>query len=95
MTDPVRGEIGPFRLEWSPGKDARHGISVLYKGRKVRISFYEDGRVRFRIDDAAPMIVQECYLTGNKDDVLITVAPQGWNQPPAPAKKDGGEPCTT
>lgn len=78
MGEPIRDNIGPFTFEWSPWADARNGISLVYKGRKVRVTFLEDGRVRFRIDKAGPMVLTECYLTGKQQDILAAFAPEGW-----------------
>lgn len=68
------------RFGWRIVPDAayRNAVTLLTPGgRKLRITDYEDGRVRLRIAQAGPMVLQECYLNGRGQDVLLTVAPEG------------------
>jgi hypothetical protein len=44
-------------------------------GRYVRVLFYDDGSVRFRITDAGPMVITEAYIQGKNKHVIIGVSP--------------------
>jgi len=44
-------------------------------GRYVRIGFYDDGSVRFRITNAGPMVITEAYIQGQRKHVILAVAP--------------------
>lgn len=82
MTYPqdVRSSIGLFGLIWCPW--AQDGLTIhTPRGKKIRVTEYADGRVRFRLEGAAPMMVQECYLTGRGNHVIVTLVPPGWNKP--------------
>ncbi|WP_369030495.1 MULTISPECIES: hypothetical protein [Streptomyces] len=54
----------------------------LPDGRKVRVSAYPDGSIRFRVD-GLPYVLTEAYLTGNpeKDEAIVKLSPgkQGSN----------------
>lgn len=54
----------------------------LPDGRKVRVSAYPDGSIRFRVD-GLPYVLTEAYLTGNpeKDQAIVKISPgkQGSN----------------
>jgi len=50
---------------------------VLPDGRKVRVLSYDDGSIRFRIDDA-PYVLEEAFLAGGRNDhAIIKIAPKG------------------
>src|SRR5437879_1715418 len=44
-------------------------------GRRVRVLFYDDGSIRFRVPDAAPMKLSEAFLSGSKEPVIIKLDP--------------------
>lgn len=44
-------------------------------GRRVRVLFYDDGSIRFRVPDAAPMKLSEAFLSGAKEPVIIKLDP--------------------
>ena len=44
-------------------------------GRYVRIGFYDDGSVRFRITNAGPMVITEAYIQGRRKHVILAVTP--------------------
>nr|WTB28558.1 hypothetical protein OG781_02335 [Streptomyces sp. NBC_00830] len=48
----------------------------LPDGRKIRISAYPDGSIRFRVD-GLPYVLTEAYLTGNpeKDKAILKISP--------------------
>ncbi|MGW5969442.1 hypothetical protein [Streptomyces sp. NPDC055186] len=54
----------------------------LPDGRKIRVSAYPDGSIRFRVD-ALPYVLTEAYLSGNpeKDKAILKISPgkQGSN----------------
>ncbi|WP_030940623.1 MULTISPECIES: hypothetical protein [Streptomyces] len=54
----------------------------LPDGRKVRVSAYPDGSIRFRVD-GLPYVLTEAYLSGNpeKDKAILKLSPgkQGSN----------------
>ncbi|MEU6515939.1 hypothetical protein [Streptomyces sp. NPDC046978] len=55
---------------------------LLPDGRKVRVSAYPDGSIRFRVD-GLPYVLTEAYLSGNpdKDEAIVKLSPgsQGSN----------------
>jgi hypothetical protein len=55
---------------------------TLPDGRKVRVSAYPDGSIRFRVD-GLPYVLTEAYLSGNpeKDQAIMKISPgkQGSN----------------
>ncbi|MFK4122357.1 hypothetical protein [Streptomyces longwoodensis] len=62
-----------------------HFVAVpieLPDGRKVRVSAYPDGSVRFRVD-GLPYVLTEAYLSGDpaKDKAIVKLSPgrQGSN----------------
>lgn len=80
---------GRFGWRVVPDKEFRTAISVLTPTkRKLRIVDYPDGRVRVKVMQGAPMILQELYLAGTGKDVVISVAPEGWTRPPTEARTD-------
>ncbi|MFE0351470.1 hypothetical protein [Streptomyces griseoluteus] len=48
----------------------------LPDGRKVRVSAYPDGSIRFRVD-GLPYVLTEAYLSGNpeKDKAILKLSP--------------------
>lgn len=44
-------------------------------GRRVRVLFYDDGSIRFRVPDAAPMRISEAFLSGAREPVIIKLDP--------------------
>ncbi|MFF3558987.1 hypothetical protein ACFYXS_02945 [Streptomyces sp. NPDC002574] len=58
------------------------GDVVLPDGRKIRVSAYPDGSIRFRVD-GLPYVLTEAYLTGNpeKNQAILKISPgkQGSN----------------
>ncbi len=44
-------------------------------GRYVRVLFYDDGSVHFRITNAGPMVITQAYLQGQGKHVILEVAP--------------------
>jgi len=44
-------------------------------GEYVRVLFYDDGSVRFRITNAGPMVITEAYIQGVRKHVILGVAP--------------------
>lgn len=62
-----------------PDPQHLNAVTVMTPGgQRIRITEYQDRRLRFRISKAAPAMIQEAYLTGNDDDVIIKIAPAGW-----------------
>lgn len=55
---------------------------VLPDGRRIRVSAYPDGSIRFRVD-GLPYVLTEAYLTGNpeKNQAILKISPgkQGSN----------------
>jgi hypothetical protein len=50
---------------------------VLPDGRKVRVLSYDDGSIRFRVDDA-PYVLEEAFLAGGRNDhAIIKISPKG------------------
>jgi len=47
-------------------------------GKKFRLSEYQDARFRLRLGKAGPMLVQECFVTGPGEDVIVSLVPEGW-----------------
>ena len=45
-------------------------------GRYVRVSFYDDGSIRFRITSARPMVIKEAFMGGVDKHVIVTMAPR-------------------
>jgi hypothetical protein len=44
--------------------------------KRVQVLFYDDESIRFRIYDA-PLVLEEAYLSGNKNDhAIIKVGPR-------------------
>ena len=58
------------------------GPIELPDGRKIRVSAYPDGSIRFRVD-GLPYVLTEAYLSGNpeKDKAILKLSPgkQGSN----------------
>lgn len=80
---------GRFGWRVVPDKEFRQAVSVLTPGgRKLRIIDYPDGRVRVKVMQAAPMVLQELYLAGVGKDVVISVVPEGWKRPPSEERTD-------
>jgi hypothetical protein len=80
---------GRFGWRVVPDREFRQAISVLTPtGRKLRIVDYADGRVRVKVVQGAPMVLQELYLAGVGKDVVISVVPEGWTRPPAEERTD-------
>lgn len=53
-------------------------MSVPIKGpdeRRVRVLFYDDGSIRFRVTDAAPMKLAEAFLRGRDSSVIVKLDP--------------------
>ncbi|PIM68130.1 hypothetical protein CTU88_33285 [Streptomyces sp. JV178] len=54
----------------------------LPDGRRIRVSAYPDGSIRFRVD-GLPYVLTEAYLSGNpeKDEAIVKLSPgkQGSN----------------
>jgi hypothetical protein len=48
----------------------------LPDGRKIRVSAYPDGSIRFRVD-GLPYVLTEAYLSGNpeKDKAILKLSP--------------------
>ncbi|MDD9379035.1 hypothetical protein M8Z33_20695 [Streptomyces sp. ZAF1911] len=55
---------------------------TLPDGRRIRVSAYPDGSIRFRVD-GLPYVLTEAYLTGNpeKNQAIMKISPgkQGSN----------------
>ncbi|TJZ94437.1 hypothetical protein [Actinacidiphila oryziradicis] len=55
---------------------------TLPDGRKIRVSAYPDGSIRFRVD-GLPYVLTEAYFSGNpeKDQAIMKISPgkQGSN----------------
>jgi hypothetical protein len=80
---------GRFGWRVIPDKEFRQAISVLTPGgRKLRIVDYPDGRIRVKVIQAAPMLLQELFLAGVGKDVVISVVPEGWKRPPSEERTD-------
>jgi len=45
------------------------------EGRYVRVVFYDDGSLRFRVTNAGPMVITEAYIQGKNKHVILGVAP--------------------
>jgi len=50
-------------------------IPVEHDGTRVRVLFYEDGSIRFRIHEAGPMHISEAFLSGQDKHVIIKLVP--------------------
>jgi len=44
--------------------------------QEVKVQYYEDGSIRFRVVDAGPMLLSESFLNGEKDVVLRVIEPE-------------------
>ncbi len=44
-------------------------------GRYLRVLFYDDGSVRFRITNAGPMAITQAYIQGRNKHVILEVVP--------------------
>ena len=65
-------------------RDREHtnAVTILMpSGRKLRLTEYQDGRVRVRFARMGPVLLQECYVTGPSQDVILSVVPEGWVHP--------------
>lgn len=50
---------------------------ILPDGRKVRVLSYDDGSIRFRVDDA-PYVLEEAFLAGGRNDhAILKIARKG------------------
>jgi hypothetical protein len=71
-------------FELVPDKQYPNAVTLhTPEGKKIRVSEYKDGRLRLRLAKAGPMLVQECYLTGAGDDVILSLVPEGWKRGPS------------
>jgi hypothetical protein len=53
-------------------------------GRRVHVLFYDDGSLRFRINQANPLVIEEAFLTGEGKHGIIKLAPKdGEESPPS------------
>jgi hypothetical protein len=50
------------------------------RGQSIEVKFFDDGSVRFRLNDAGPMVIRYAFLPGNGQNVIIEVSP-GPNSP--------------
>jgi hypothetical protein len=46
-------------------------------GQKVRVRFYADGSMRFKVLEAGPMVIAEAFMTGHRHDVIVKLEPRG------------------
>ena len=44
-------------------------------GEYIRVLFYNDRSVRFRVTNAGPMVITEAYLQGKNKHVILGIAP--------------------
>ena len=44
-------------------------------GHEIHIKYFDDGAVRFRLDEAGPMALRFAFLPGVKRNVTIELAP--------------------
>ncbi len=44
-------------------------------GQQVRVLFYSDGSISFRVVKGGPMVLTEAYLQGSDKDVIVEVTP--------------------
>jgi hypothetical protein len=64
--------------DYDVGPDPRVTYGATVYGpddEKVRVLFYPSGKVRFRINEAGPMAIEEAFLTGEGKNVIIKLAP--------------------
>lgn len=54
----------------SSGRDHLGTVKIDIGDRRVHVLFYDDGQVRFRINHT-PMVINESYLRGGKNDFTI------------------------
>lgn len=80
---------GRFGWRFSQDPMFRDVVTVLTPGRKkLRISTYSDGRLRFRVLQGAPMALLDAHLGGAGADVLMTLIPENWSRPPEMVRTD-------
>jgi hypothetical protein len=46
------------------------------RGERVRVRFYEDGSIRFKVMEGGPMVIAEAFMTGKGHDVILKLDPK-------------------
>jgi len=79
---------GEFRFFRDPEHNAATIIGPF--GKKVRLSFFPDGRVRLRVSESGNMHIQEFWNGQGKQrsDASVTLAPEGWVKPAKSSESD-------
>lgn len=54
----------------SSGKNHLGTVRIELADRRVHVLFYDDGRLRLRVNEM-PMNIYECYLRGGQNDFTI------------------------
>lgn len=44
-------------------------------GQTVDVKFFADGSIRFRLNEAGPMVVRYAFLPGKGQNVIVELAP--------------------
>lgn len=44
-------------------------------GRSLDVKFFADGSVRFRLNDAGPMLIRYAFLPGMRQNVIVELTP--------------------
>jgi len=44
-------------------------------GKTVDVKFFADGSIRFRLNEAGPMVIRYAFLPGKGQNVIVELAP--------------------
>lgn len=44
-------------------------------GQSVDVKFFDDGSVRFRLNEAGPMVIRYAFLPGTRQNVIVELTP--------------------
>lgn len=44
-------------------------------GRTVDVKFFDDGSIRFRLNEAGPMVIRYAFLPGKGQNVIVELTP--------------------
>lgn len=56
----------------------RHGRTVRVtgpRGQSIDVKFFDDGGVRFRLNEAGPMLIKYAFLPGTGQNVIVELTP--------------------
>ena len=46
------------------------------QGKSIEVKFFDDGSVRFRLNEAGPMVIRYAFLPGKGQNVIVEVSPK-------------------